>query len=259
MKKQRLIEKIEELCSSDMAESWDNCGFQINCSGEDVQTVLVSLEVTNQIIDEAIAEGADLILTHHPLLFQGIKKVDEEDVIGGYLFRLIKNDISVYSCHTSFDKMEGGNNDYLGQLLEFQNIRPFDRENRFCRKGESPFEITFAELMHRAAGALDMEEDAFRYVGDPSCTVTTVGWCTGAGSEFIRDAFEEGCDLYITGDVKYHEAQAAKEMGICILDLGHYGSERIFAENMARQLREACVDEKIDILESASSLNPFGL
>ena len=194
-----------------MAESWDNCGFQINCSGEDVQTVLVSLEVTNQIIDEAIAEGADLILTHHPLLFQGIKKVDEEDVIGGYLFRLIKNDISVYS------------------------------------------------LMHRAAGALDMEEDAFRYVGDPSCTVTTVGWCTGAGSEFIRDAFEEGCDLYITGDVKYHEAQAAKEMGICILDLGHYGSERIFAENMARQLREACVDEKIDILESASSLNPFGL
>lgn len=257
MNRKHLIEIIESISPSDTAESWDNCGWQVSCAGEEVKTVLVALEVTNQVIDEAIEEGAELILTHHPLLFSGIKKVDEGDVIGGYLFRLIQKGISVYSCHTSFDKAADGNNDYLGQLLELKNIRPFDRDNGLCRKGDTLFEITMAELMHRAAEAFAIDESHFRSVGDLSGSITTVGWCTGAGSEFIKDAFDEGCDLYITGDVKYHEAQMAKEMGICVLDAGHYGSEKIFTENMADQLRAACSGEDLDVIESVRDLNPF--
>lgn len=257
MNRNHLIEIIESISPSDTAESWDNCGWQVNCAGEEVKTVLVALEVTNQVIDEAIAEGAQLILTHHPMLFSGIKKVEESDVTGGYLFRLIQSGISVYACHTSFDKAAGGNNDYLGRLLELENVRHFENGNPFCRKGETPFEITFAELMHRAAEAFAIDESHFRCVGDLSCSIATVGWCTGAGSEFIRDAFDEGCDLYITGDLKFHEAQAAGEMGICVLDAGHYGTEKIFAENMADQLRAACHGEDLDILESVCDLNPF--
>ncbi len=258
MNRTKLIEIIESISPSDMAESWDNCGWQVKCTGETVKTVLVALEVTHQVIDEAVAEGAELILTHHPMLFSGIKKVDEGDVAGGYLFRLIQNGISVYSCHTSFDRASGGNNDYLGELLGLENIRPFDADNGFCRKGETPFEITLAELTHRAADAFSIDESHFRSVGDPSTSIATVGWCTGAGSEFIRDAFDEGCDLYITGDVKYHEAQNAREMGICVLDAGHYGTEKIFTENMAEQLRRKCFDEDLDVLESSRDLNPFG-
>ncbi len=257
MNKEKLIRIIEGISPGDAAESWDNCGWQVNCAGQEIKTVLVALEVTHQVIDEAIEEGAEMILTHHPLLFSGIKKVDESDVTGGYLFRLIQSGISVYSCHTSFDKAAGGNNDYMGQLLELRNIRPFDRDNGLCRKGETPFEITFAELKHRAAEAFAVDESQFRSIGDLSSSITTVGWCTGAGSEFIRDAFDEGCDLYITGDVKYHEAQMAKEMGICVLDAGHYGSEKIFTENMAEQLRGACIGETVDVIESAADLNPF--
>lgn len=257
MKREKLIQIIEEISPGETAESWDNCGWQVKCAGDTVKTVLVALEVTHQVIDEAVAEGAELILTHHPLLFSGVKKVDEGDVIGGYLFRLIQSGISVYSCHTSFDKAAGGNNDYLGKLLELENVRAFDRDNGLCRKGETPFEITLAELMHRAAEAFAIDESQFRCVGELSDSIATVGWCTGAGSEFIKDAFEEGCDLYITGDLKYHEAQAAKEMGICVLDAGHYGTEKIFTENMAELLRGKCAGQDLDVLESALDLNPF--
>lgn len=257
MKKDELIRVIESFCPSETAEEWDNCGFQINCKGEDIKCVLVTLEVTSEIIEEAIAEGADFILTHHPLLFQGVKKIDHDDVIGNYILRLIENNISVYSCHTSFDKLAGGNNDYIGALLELADVRPFDHDNGFCRKGNTLFETTFLEVVHKAAESFGIDERHFKCVGNLSTAIDTIGWCSGAGSEFIHAAYEEGCDLYITGDLKYHEAQMAKELGICVLDAGHYGTEKIFAENMADFLRAGCKVEDIEIIESMTDINPF--
>lgn len=258
MNKQKLIECIERICPSETAEDWDNCGFQIDCMPEEVDKVLVSLEVTDAVIDEAVSQGARLILTHHPLLFGGIKKIEYSDVIGGYLIRLIQEGISVYSCHTNFDKAAGGNNDYLGQLLELSEIRPFDRDNGFCRKGQTPFDTTFMEVIHKAGEAFGIDTRHFRWVGDLTKPVETIGWCTGAGSEFIKEARAEGCDLYITGDLKYHEAQLAKEMGMCILDAGHYGSEKIFTENMAAMLLSQCAGEDLTVVQSDCDLNPFG-
>ncbi len=259
MHKKKLVEIIEGFCPSETAEAWDNCGFQLDLGGalKEIRKVLVSLEVTEAVIDEAIELGADLILTHHPLLFSGVKKIEEEDVTGNYLIRLIREGISVYSCHTSFDKLPGGNNDYLGFMLDLENIRPFARDNGFCRKGRPPFSATFAELIGAASEALSMEKRYFRWTGDLTKTIETVGWCTGAGSEFIKAAWEDGCDLYITGDLKYHEAQMAKEMGLCVLDIGHYGSEKIFAENMADMLREHIGAEDVEIFCSEKDLNPF--
>lgn len=258
MNKNKLIERIESFCPIELAEEWDNCGFQVNVAQNNIETVLVSLEITNAVIDEAVEEGADLILVHHPLLFSGIKTIDSNDVIGNYIHRLIKANISVYACHTNFDKLSGGNNDYIGELLELIDVRPFTQDNGFCRKGDTPFEITLMELMHKASEAFNIDERHFRYVGDPMMPVETVGWCSGAGTEFIAAAKDNGCDLFITGDLKYHDAQLAKEMGIGILDLGHYGSEKIFTENMADQLKQHCTEDDIEIVESMCDINPFG-
>lgn len=258
MNKKALAAIIEEICPSETAESWDNCGFQLDVGAEDIKTVLVSLEVTGAVIDEAVRKGAQMILTHHPLLFSGIKKIEEADVIGNYLIRLIQAGISVYSCHTSFDKLKDGNNDYFGLLLEFQDVRPFDADNGFCRRGQTPFDMTFAEMIRKVSEELAVEERYFKWVGDLTRQIKTVGWCTGAGSEFIKTAAEEGCDLYITGDLKYHEAQMAKEMGICVLDVGHYGSEKIFTENIADMLREKTFGMDLEVLQSELDLNPFG-
>lgn len=257
MNKVKFVEMIESSCPVDIAEDWDNCGIQVNCANNHIEKVLVSLEITNTVIDEAVAEEVDLILVHHPLIFSGISKIDTDEVIGNYIYRLIKEGISVYACHTNFDKLEGGNNDYIGNLLELNNVRAFEKDNGFCRKGETPFETTLMEVMHKAAEAFNIDERHFRYVGDPTTAIETVGWCSGAGAEFIMDAFKEGCGLFITGDLKYHDAQTAKEMGICVLDAGHYGSEKIFTENMAEILKNHCEDENLEIIQSMCNINPF--
>ena len=257
MIKKEFTQIMESFCPNALAEPWDNCGFQINSDIEHVKKVLVALEVTSKVIHEAIECGADLIVTHHPLIFGGIKTIDASDVTGGFISKLIKNDISVYSCHTSFDKMDGGNNDYIGQLLDLENIRAFDYDNGFCRKGETPFETTFGELIHQVSLGFQVEERFFNTVGDMRKSINCIGWCSGSGGEFIRDAVNEGCDLFITGDVKYHDAMYAMEKEICVLDAGHFGSEKIFVENMADILRYKFKDYDTEIIESLVDINPF--
>lgn len=254
MKKSKFVEAIESVCPCETAEEWDNCGFQVNTEYTDVDRILVALEVTDEVINEAVECEADMIVTHHPTIFGGIDSVDWNHTTGRYINRLIKEGISVYSCHTSFDKMDGGNNDYLGEVLELNNIEPFENGNKFCRKAVTPFEVTFAEFIHRAAENLEVNEKYFKACGDLTRTIYSVGWCTGAGAEFIMEAVEEGCDLYITGDLKYHDAQMAKALDICVLDAGHYGTEKIFVDNMAEILSRKTTCE---IVKSKIDINPF--
>ncbi|MDD6154277.1 MAG: Nif3-like dinuclear metal center hexameric protein [Eubacteriales bacterium] len=254
MQKKKFISIIESICPSDTQEDWDNTGVQINTEFPEVNRVLVSLEINDDVIDEAIEKQADMIVTHHPLIFHPLKRIDSGDVTGHYVERLVKAGISVFSTHTSFDKMDGGNNDYLGRVLGLTEIEKFDNGNEFCRKGVTPFEITFADLMDKTAAALDVEKRLFKATGDPARTITTVGWCTGAGGEFIEEAADEGLDLYITGDLKYHDAQLAKALGICVLDAGHYGTEKIFVDNMADYL---CRKTNCEIIKSEIDINPF--
>ena len=257
MKKREFAKVMEAVCPPELAEAWDNSGFQVNCEKDEIERVLVALEVTSEVIAEAVERQADLILTHHPLIFGGIKNIDYSDVTGKYICELLKNNISVYSCHTNFDKMEGGNNDYIGRLLDLENVRSFDRDNGFCLKGETPFETTFRKMIYQVAEAFQIDAKYFSTVGDETSYINCVGWCSGSGSEFIKTATDEGCDLYITGDVKYHDAMFAAEKGICVLDAGHFGSEKIFAENMADILRYEMKDYDVEIIESIIDINPF--
>jgi dinuclear metal center YbgI/SA1388 family protein len=245
---------IESICPSELAEDWDNCGIQIDTEYDDVDRVLVALEVTDQVIREAIDKNVDMIVTHHPLIFGSIRSVDCHDVTGGYVYQLIRNGISVYSCHTSFDALEGGNNDYLGNLLRLQEIERFETGNPLCRKGVTPYEISLADFVRGMAASLGIEERKIAVVGDPAQTICTVGWCTGSGTEFIRDAAEEDLDLFITGDLKYHQAQEAKARGIAVIDAGHYGTEKIFVENMAELLSSKT---KCEIIRSRIDIDPF--
>lgn len=254
MNKSKFTEIIESFCPISSAEEWDNCGFQVNTEFSDVNKILVALEITNEIIDESIKKQADMIVTHHPVIFGGINNVDSDSVTGNYISRLIKAGISVYSCHTSFDKMEGGNNDYFGQILGLNNIEPFENGNHFCRKSVVPFEITFAEFIHRTAKCLEISEKYFKACGNLTRIIYSVGWCTGSGAEYINDANEEGCDLFITGDLKYHDAQFAKAKDICVLDAGHFGTEKIFVDNMADILGRKTTCE---IIRSKIDINPF--
>ena len=254
MLKSEFIKAIESFCPPELAEDWDNTGIQIDIGYPEVKKVLTCLEITDDVITEAMDKEVDWIVTHHPLIFTSTSSVEFKDNTGRYILRLIRAGISVYSAHTSFDAAEGGNNDNLGKLLGFENVSHFDHGNSYLRKTDLPEEKYFGDIIKDVSEKLGVDFRLFRAVGDPEIKVKRIGWCTGSGAEFIQDAFNEGCQLYITGDVKYHDAQLAKGLGMAVLDAGHFGTENHFRENMAEVLRK---NEDLDVMVSEIDINPF--
>lgn len=251
------IREVEKIAPLSLQEEWDNSGIQLRATSGEISKVLIALEINDRVIDEAIGAGADMILTHHPLIFGSLKKIDGNDVTGNYLVKLIKRGISAYSTHTPFDKCLGGNNDYLGNLLGIDDIAPMQGdETHICRVGNLKVPMTCAEFADNAARLLKIDKRHFSFSGNADETVSKVGWCTGSGAEFLDLAVDAGCDLFITGDVKYHTAQHARELGMNLLDCGHYGTEHIFCENMASKLDKFY---NLDIIQSRVDLNPFVL
>ena len=254
MQSTELIQRIENFAPPELQEEWDNSGIQIDVGFPQVNKVLTALEINDDVITEAMDEGADWIVTHHPLIFTSTSSVDYRDVTGKYIQRLVRASISVYSAHTSFDAAEGGNNDYLGKLLGFKDIKHFHDDSRYLRRTDLPEEKYFGDIIKDAAEKLGVDLRLFRAVGDPETKIKRIGWCTGAGAEFLQKAFDEGCQLYITGDVKYHDAQKAKALGLCVLDAGHFGTENIFKDNMADVIAKG---GGVEVIKSKVDLNPF--
>lgn len=255
MKMTEIQNVIETMSPLDLQEQWDNSGFQIILSDDEVNKILVAMEVTPAVINEAIMCNADLIVTHHPLIFDKLNQVNHNDIIGNMIVKLIKAGISVYSTHTPFDKCNGGNNDYLAELLHLCNVKVMDSDNTgYCRCGFTEREYDIAEYIDKACEWLKIDKSFVSFAGDTKKRMNKVGICTGSGADFIEAAFKEKCDLFITGDVKYHAAQTARELGINVLDIGHYGSEKIFTENIALYLRE---NTDVCVIMSERDLNPF--
>lgn len=260
---EQIMEKISPLS---LQEKWDNSGWQLKLSNDEIINILVALEINMDVVYEAISQDIDLIVTHHPLIFGGINYVDINEITGNYINQLIKNNISVYSIHTNFDIVDGGNNDYFGELIGFEKIGLMDDdESQFSRIGFSSQPIRIKELVEVLEEKLKLNRNFFSLVGDEESYVNKIGWCTGTGSDFIELAYKNSCDLFITGDVKYHVAQKAKELGIAILDVGHFGSENIFTENFYElfkreydnSVKELDISENCNIIKSHVELNPF--
>lgn len=259
MKLEQMIEVLEEIAPSNTQESWDNSGIQLAVGPMEIQKVLLTLEITDAIIEEAADENPDMIITHHPLIFGGIRTVDYRDVVGSYIVKLLNMGICVYSCHTPFDKLVGGNNDFLADLIGLQNVSGFQANgdlDMIGRVGTFPKSMTLGAIAKRLAKKLNMERSQIRVVGKGDMPIDKVGICTGAGSDLMELAIENDCQLLITGDVKYHEAQNAKALGIALIDAGHYGTEKSFAENFSKKLKEK-IDDKIEIVESNMDIDPF--
>ena len=246
-----LWKKIEEICPSDLAEEWDNSGQQITLSEKEVKKVLVALEVTDAIIEEAISLNVEAIVTHHPLFFGSFNNITEDILPTKYSIKLIANGISVFSCHTNFDTMEGGNNDYFGSILGFKDII----NHGIFRSGKTSDEISISDFIEYVSKELSIPKESIRLIGDLDQMVKNVAWCTGAGADYMMYAYDLGVDLYISGDIKYHDAMTAKEFGINVLDVGHFGSEKIFTPNMAGILRNSLPE--LEIIESKKDKDPF--
>ena len=236
------IALMEELAPKSLAEKWDNVGLLVGDRNAEVTKILFALDAVDEVIDEAADIGAQLIITHHPLIFKGAGSVSTDTALGRRIIKLIKNNISLYSAHTNFDIAEGGTNSVLAQLLGLTDTEGLvPSGDAFLGKvGSLPHPMTLrilAELIMQKTGA-----PALNITGDADKTVNRVGLCTGSGADrdFMLAAKQKGCDAYITGDVKYHEAQFAADIDLALIDATHYYTESIAIPYLCKYISEKC-------------------
>lgn len=225
-----------------MQESYDNSGIMVEC-GRNVTKVVVSLDITNTIVDYATALGAELIVSHHPVIFRPIKSISYDSP----LYRLIANDVSAISAHTNYDIAEGGVNDQLASKLDLHEIKPVFkvsecsvngilRENYIGRMGVITNEQTPSDFAAFVAERLG-KKVGIEYV-DGRKNVKTVAVGGGACGEFVFECKKYGIDAFVTGEAKHHEMIYAAENGITLIAAGHYATENVALEKLASTLVE---------------------
>lgn len=362
MKLKTLVKKFESKYPLNLAYDWDNVGLLVGDFDAEINKVMVSLEANENVIQEAIKNNVDLIVTHHPFIFKKLNKINTGDLKGRLIHKLIKNDIALYSMHTNFDIAFDGLNDYFMEVMGFENgkilevtnsevlyklavyvpvthidivkdalgrsgaghignyshcsfssegkgnFRPLEGSNPFIgsngeietveeikietivpqkilggviskmisvhpyeevaydlykleNKGDSvglgrvsklDTEINLEELCNLIKEKLNMKH--IRVVGNLETKINKVAVVTGSGSDMAKKAQRSGADVLISGDVKYHEAQDILDMGMCLIDCGHFESENIFKDVMKRFLDTI---DNIETMKSNINLNPF--
>lgn len=256
LKVKDIIEELERFAPPALAEPWDNVGLMVGNLDQRVTTVFVCLDVTSDNVRRAIDCGADLILSHHPLIFSPVTRIVEQDISGSILRNLIRHEISVYSAHTNLDHADGGMNDVLAEQLDLTGIRRFREEecvdgtgkpiDNIGRVGELavPMEMEdFVEFVRSTLGC-----GAIRSVGSPDDVIQRVALCSGAGGSGIYSAYHAGADVYVTSDVKHHEAQLAFELGINLIDAGHFETENTICSFMTEFLESRF--EELNVIPS---------
>jgi len=214
----KLCEQIPESLSCD----WDNDGIMCATDGTaEVNNVLISLDVTEEVVDYAISRNFDLIISHHPLIFKPISKVTEDNHVSRKIIKLITNNVAVFSFHTRADKVTGGVNDLLADYIGLVDVCSFG-EDGLGRIGTLPDEReleNFAEDIKMQLGA-----DSVRYA-DAYNNVKRVALVGGDGKDYVRDAIAAGADTYVSGRLSYNVMEEAAEMGINLIEAGHYFTE----------------------------------
>lgn len=362
-----VIQLMGSIAPSRLAEDWDNVGLQVGDNNQKVENVLIALDFNREVLKEAVAKNCQLIITHHPLIFNSLSSINSQSESGSLIMELIKNEISLFSAHTNLDIAEGGLNDYLIKKLPVKNISLLKTTSEknynklvtyipekdfkevrdslyekgagkfknyshsgFYQLGEGNFkpletadpylgekdkvnevkEVRFEtivsennlnkvikELLNKhpyeepawdlykmenlkdkeglgrvadLKKEFEMDEilkmikevyelDILKHVREKD-SINKIALCSGSGADFIKDAYYQGADLYLTGDVKYHEAQLAEELGMSLVDFGHYGSEKFVRELLLERLTQkssAKLKREVNFIKSEVNTSPW--
>lgn len=230
-----IIEKMRSIAPEEICCSWDNVGVMAGDTGKEVKKAVIALDCSDDVIDEAIEKGADMIITHHPFIFKPVKNLDFKNPAARKIAKVIKNDILVYSAHTNLDIADYGTNYTLAELLELDDVEGLvpQGEGRYMgRAGKIKTEMTFKEFTAFVKEKLGAKRLVVN--GNMERVIKKAGICTGAGAdyEFMSKAKEMGCDVFITGDVGYHDGQTAEDIDICLIDGTHYLTEVIVVKSL---------------------------
>lgn len=231
MKISDVIDILEKEFPKELACEWDNVGLLVGDKNREVKTVVTCLDVTEEIIEFAKNLEAELIVSHHPVIFSPLNCINGDTKTGKLLLNCIENKIAVYSAHTNCDKAENGINARLAQMLKLNDVEALE-EDGLGRIGNLDKEKPFLEFAKTVEEKLQVK---VRLCGDTKTTVRRVAICSGAGDDCIPSAIGKGADVIVTGDTKYHGMLEVKDY-INVIDAGHFGTEAVVAEIFAEIL-----------------------
>ena len=219
-----VVAAIEDFAPLSLQEKWDNSGLCIGSPEDDVTSVLLGLDCTPELVDEAVECGADMIVTHHPLIFSGLKKISPDDIVGSAVIKAVKAGISIYAAHTSADKVIAGVSGAMAARLGLKNVRILDEDAEGTGLGvvgdlPEPLSANEAVELVKKSFALKTLKASKPVEGQ----IERVAMCGGSGGSLIGAAKASGAQLYISGDISYHNFFTQE--GFMIMDIGHYESE----------------------------------
>lgn len=216
-----IIKILEDYAPPELAESWDNSGWQVFFGNDNTTKVLICLSVTDEVINQAVELGCNLIVSHHPVIFKPIKVIKDSKLI-----KAVQRGIQIYSLHTNCDKTNNGTSDLIAQKL---NLKKTAVLNDFVRVGLAPHEMGLGELISYVKLAFNVER--VKLVNNANKTrIKTIAVCAGSGADFIQEVEKYNIDAYITSEVKYHDALDSRRAAV--LDIGHFESEKPFVEEI---------------------------
>lgn len=241
MRCDEIIRKLEELSPIAYAESWDNPGLLAGRYDKEIKKIYIALDATGEVIEEAVRCGADMILTHHPLIFKGIKKVNSEDFVGRRILAMIQADVCYYAMHTNFDVM--GMADAAADRVDLKERKvlevTYEKDGVTEGIGRSG---TLTETMTLDACAQFIKQtfgiEWVKVFGASDMQIRKAAISPGSGKSMIGAALADKVDVLITGDIDHHDGIDAVERGMAVIDAGHWGLEQIFVPYMAEYIKK---------------------
>lgn len=249
MKLNDFIAAMDSIAPRELACAWDNPGLLIGTEKTEISKVLVALDCSVQTAKEAIEWGADLLLTHHPVFFGGVKRIapDDPDTAGAYM--LIRHGIGLFAAHTNLDSADGGVNDCLAEALSLQSIEKLlpDEMGRIGMLSASVPFIDFARTVEQKLST------RVRITGDDNIPVQRIALVGGSAADELFAAKAAGADAFITGEMKHHLALQAEAMGLCIVEAGHYETEKVVLQPLISRLQALTNDVQYKLTRSESA------
>ena len=274
-----IIRILDNLAPPFLAEDWDNCGLQLGDPAWPVTKIWVALDPTLQVVEAACAQKVDLLITHHPLIFKPLKSIEFQTPLGAVLNMATRHNLAIFAAHTNLDSTAGGLNDILARRLGLKDLKPLVP---LVAGGEiKQFKDDIDPLIPRECGpgigrvghlgkAMDLKSLAraikkkmglkvIKFAGDPHLSIKKAAVCTGSGSSLLGDFFASGAQVYISGDMRYHDARDVEAANLGIIDIGHFSSECFIAEDLAARLSTIFVESGIEVSVEACDIekDPF--
>jgi len=261
-----IIELMNTIAPPCLAEEWDNVGLQVGDRRRTVRRVGVALDAGLEVVNAACRMKVDLLITHHPLIFKPLAAIDCQTPMGTILQKAIQHRLSIFSAHTNLDKSKGGLNDILARRIGLVDCTVLDEDGILDRMntpeglgrvGTLPKPVALADF------ALDVKQklnlDVIKVVGNAELLVKKVAVCTGSGSSLLKAFFKSGAQVYVSGDLHFHDARDVEAADLGLIDIGHFSSEYLMVASLVKRLAQEISQNRfgVEVCACGNERDPF--